>query len=191
MKKKTLMSEEALKLMLGTAKPEADGGTPAVVPDTEQKVEKKAEAKADEEKTPPEAEGTEDVREPDLAAELQELTAEFEAAEVEHKAKIEELELARVQEAEAHAAEIVEIQASIVELQEIIVDQISQMRVGLGLPTVDMADETPKAVVKIYHSTSKKFIAAMPVGGIVPDADEKVVPKMTSLDVSGIKSLGF
>lgn len=191
MKKKTLLSEAAMRLLFGSPKAEASGESNSVLPDVD--AASIPETVEDTETPDVDADAGEDSADTeDLEQQLQELTAQLQAAQVEHAAAVEAVEAARVNDAEKHATEVVNLKAEVDSLKEIVTEQISRMRIGLSLSKVDMSGDSTKHVVDEFHKTSKKFMEALPVGGVVPEnSTRKEEIKMTSLDVSSYKSLGF
>ena len=89
---------------------------------------------------------------------------------------------------------LAEAEALSTEMKEILVGQVSRMRIGLGLAAVDMSKFSAKAVVEEYASASESFMK-LPVGSVIPKEDNTpvVAPNaiQTSIDASAIKSLGF
>lgn len=174
MKKKAMLSEEALALMLSATEEEAAS-------------EETVQAAETKEPEIPE------VTEPEAADEAPAFDAfqkDFDEFKSEAESKITEAE-AKVTEAEAKLAEVTEAAA---ELKSIVADQISKMRLALKLPPVDLSAMSTETVVAEFHNTKESFVKALPVGSVVPEKKEEKkveMPVATSLDVSKIKTLGF
>lgn len=168
--KKTMLSAEALKSLLATAETE----TPVV------------EASAEDVKvTLPEVE----VEKPIDTAAVDTLQAQFDAFKVETEAAATE---AKEKLAAAEAA-VAEVTANASVLKDIVVGQISRMRLGLKIAAVDMASWSIKAVVEEFNSTSESFMKALPVGSVIPKEENKPVEKAVENNhqAASIKSLGF
>jgi len=181
MKKKVMLSEEALKTLLSTEEtvplvPKAEGTTPEVLPEAPT--------------TAPEAEDT------DTQAEFEAFKATAEAEKVELTEKLTHAEAVNVELTEklaaSDAAKIL-LTAGASDLKEIVIGQISKMRIGLSLAAVDMAKWTFEAVVTEFNSTSESFMKSINVGSVIPE--EKTAKAETAIPnshaASEFKSLGF
>lgn len=179
MKKKVMLDEAGLKALLANkeskAAPEAKDKKPVEATETVENTEVEA-AKVDT------TEEKDEVAE--LTAEIEKLKVD--AAEIE--AKHAEALAAKEKEMEDALAAL---QAPMKEMQAIISDQISSMRVGLSLTAVDLSDLKPEALIAEFNNICEKFMKAIPVGSLIPEQVEKTEAAMSSLDEAGIRGLGF
>ncbi len=179
MKKKTVLSKEALGQLLGR-----DGNVSAEenIPKAEEEVQVEVEA-------------SEEVVSEEVTPEV----VDFEVQLTEAKETIVSLEAKAVEVQEGFEAQLAEkdaaVEASKVDLNSmkgIVVAQISQMRVALSISDVDMSEWKAADVLKEYESTSSAFMKALPVGSVVPEENgERKAEVVSSHDVSAHKSLGF
>lgn len=170
--KKTVMSAEALGVLLKTPELKA--------PETELKEETLTPDK-EEATTEAVAEVVEPVVETQLQAEIDVL-----------KTSIVDMEAAAAAVEAAHAEELVKVLAQADPLKEIVAGQLKVMRIGLSLADVDMADWSIETMVKEYTATSKSFMKSMPVGSVIPEKHEEItVPTKSSIDASAFRALNF
>ena len=78
-------------------------------------------------------------------------------------------------------------------LKDIVVTQISKMRIALQIAAVDMSDWKVEAVITEFDSVKDSFMKALPVGSVIPKKEdvEKEAAVMNSHDASSFKALGF
>jgi serine phosphatase RsbU (regulator of sigma subunit) len=168
MKKKAMLSEEALAAMLSAEEGTVASTEVVEATDSEQPVESKDE----------------------IVEEAKDEVPAFDAYQKdfdEFKAEAE----ARLEAAELNASEVIKAAD---ELKEIVASQISKMRLALKLPVVDLASMSTETIVAEFHNTKDAFMKALPVGSVVPEKKEEKkmeTPVATSLDASKIATLGF
>lgn len=183
--KKKVLSEEALALMLNADSALAES----------QELETNAEGTAEGTEVESNAEGATEIpkvesNEGSEEEEINPLAEELDKLKLESEETIKNLQ----EEVETLKSASEEIETNAKELKDIVVDQISKMRLALKVAAVDMSSWDAKAVVIEYSSVSESFMKALPVGSVVPTKtkENKVEsPVRTSLDASNIKSLGF
>jgi len=188
MKKKTMLSKEALNVMLG-----AEESVPAEGQELNTETTAKEAIKSEEE-VATEENATEEKAEEEVPTIL---ASEMEAVQKE----LEDFKAASTETIEKAEAEVVEakeeleaVTVSAEEVKTIVVGNIANMRVALSIAAVDMTSWTMEAVVTEFKSTSDSFKKSYPVGGIVPEHKEttnKTEAVKSSTDASEYESLGF
>jgi hypothetical protein len=183
MKKKVLMSEEALRAMLGTTPPDTVDTEAADLPNKPIEPDEGEEASTEAAETQEAQIGV---------TELAALATEFEEYKVAAASELEATKAELAELASAHAEELAKVQAGADGLKEIVCDNISSMRIALGFAAVDLSDFTPEAVATEFTSIKGKFMK-FPVGSVVPAPDKEDVQEegLSSLDMSGFRALGF
>lgn len=191
MKKKTMMSKEALALIVGAEESAPAEDTQELSEETvaEEVVETEAEATEGEEVTEPETEAEEEVPTV-LASEMEAVQKELEDLKAESTETIKDLE-AKVEEAGDSVKAIEEASEN---MKKIVVAQVSIMRNAMSVAAVDMTGWTVEAVVTEFNSISESFKKSYRPGSVVPEqVDNKNEAKAinSSVDASAYKSLGF
>lgn len=122
------------------------------------------------------------------ASELVVMTEKFDASQVELAGLTEKLEASQSELTDLKEKHTKELST----YNSIITGQINTMRVALSLSVVDMSTWTSEAVLVEYEAVGKTFEASLPVGGVVPQDEDKRTPEAhTREDENNIKNLGF